>query len=98
MGPLTGFAGIGSGWPGSSGLAGIGIGDFWTTAWPQWRDWTQLADYFARSTLVLETGRPQVDVVIYLDKGISGVHELTKPYARPMGTRATVAAQLSALP
>jgi hypothetical protein len=79
IGLLTGFAGISSGWPAGGGLAGIGIGDFWTTAWPQWRDWTPLADYFARSTLVLETGRPQVDVVIYLDQGISGVHELTTP-------------------
>jgi alpha-L-rhamnosidase len=79
MGLLTGFAGIATGWSGSSGLAGIGIGDFWTTAWPQWRDWTQRADYFARSTLVLEAGRPLVDVVIYLAKGISDVHEITAP-------------------
>jgi hypothetical protein len=79
MGLLTGFAGIGSGWPTPSGLASIGIGDTWTTAWPQWRDWSSLTDYFARSNVVLETGKPQIDVVIYLDKGISGVHELTTP-------------------
>lgn len=79
IGLLTGFAGVSSGWPAAAGLAGIGIGDFWTTAWPQWRDWAQLADYFARSTLILETGKPQLDVVIYLDEGIAGVHELTTP-------------------
>jgi hypothetical protein len=79
MGLLTGFAGVSTGWPAASGAAGIGIGDFWTTAWPQWRDWAPLTDYFARSTLILETGKPQMDVVIYLDEGIAGVHELTTP-------------------
>ncbi|HET8937418.1 MAG TPA: glycosyl hydrolase [Polyangiales bacterium] len=79
LGLLTGFAGVSSAWPGGSGLAGIGIGDFWTTAWPQWRDWAPLAEYFARSTLLLESGKPRIDVVIYLDEGIAGVHELTTP-------------------
>jgi hypothetical protein len=79
MGLLTGFAGIGSGWPTPAGLASLGIGDTWTTAWPQWRDWSSLTDYFARSNIVLETGKPQIDVVIYHDKGVSNVHELTTP-------------------
>jgi hypothetical protein len=79
LGLLTGFAGVNDAWPDGGPLAAIGIGDFWTTAWPQWRDWPQLTDYFARSTLVLETGKPQMDVLIYLDEGIAGVHELTTP-------------------
>ena len=46
LGLLTGFAGIGSGWPTPSGLASIGIGDSWTTAWPQWRDWSSTDGLF----------------------------------------------------
>jgi hypothetical protein len=79
LGLLTMFAGVSSEWPAPTGLAMLGIGDSWTTAWPQWRDWPQLTDYFARSTLVLETGKARVDVVIYLDEGMSGVRELTTP-------------------
>ncbi len=79
MGLLTAFSGVNNDWPAPSGLYIIGIGDSWTTGWPQWRDWPQLTDYFARSTVVLEAGKPQVDVVIYLDNGLSTVHELTTP-------------------
>ncbi len=79
MGLLTAFVGVDDSFPVAGGMAAIGLGDFWTTGWPQWRDWSQLTDYFARSTVLLEMGKPQVDVVIYLDEGSSGVHELTTP-------------------
>lgn len=79
MGLLTGFAGVDDSWPTPKGLYVLGIGDIWTTGWPQWRDWSNLADYFSRSTLVLETEKPQIDVVIYLDEGLSSVRELNTP-------------------
>jgi hypothetical protein len=79
MGLLTAFAGVDDNWPVPAGLYILGLGDYWTTGWPQWRDWSQLSDYFARSTVVLETGKPQVDVVIYHDKGVANVHELYTP-------------------
>ena len=79
MGLLTSFSGVSTSWPVPSGLAVIGLGDSWTTAWPQWQNWPFLADYFARSTMVLEYGKPSVDVVIYHDKGLATVHEPDTP-------------------
>ena len=79
VGLLTGFSSVDTGWPAAGGLYVVGIGDDWTKGWPQWRDWKPLTDYFARSTAVLETGKAQMDVVVYLDEGLSGVHELTTP-------------------
>jgi len=79
MGLLTAFMAIDDSWPAPGFGFALGIGDAWTTGWPQWRDWRDLADYFARSTLVLETGKPQIDAVIYLDKGLASVHESNVP-------------------
>jgi hypothetical protein len=79
MGLLTGFSSVDTSWPVAGGLWIVGLGDNWTKGWPQWRDWKPLNDYFARSTVVLETGKAQMDAVIYLDDGLSGVHELTTP-------------------
>ena len=79
MGLLTDFAGVDAAWPAPGPLFAVGIGDAWTTGWPQWRDWPQLTEYFARSTVVLEAGKPQVDVAIYLDHGLSTAHQQTAP-------------------
>lgn len=80
MGLLTGFGGITDNpWEKQSSLHMIGYGDSWTSSWPQWRDWPALARYFARSTVVLECGKPSVDVVIYHDEGLSTVHDRTSP-------------------
>jgi hypothetical protein len=75
MGLLTAFSSADTGWPVPQGLAHIGLGDDWTAAWPQWRDWRRLNDYFARSTRLLESGQPRVDVTIYHDRGLATVHE-----------------------
>jgi hypothetical protein len=75
MGLLTAFSSADTGWPVPQGLAHIGLGDEWTAAWPQWRDWRRLNDYFARSTQLLESGQARVDVTIYHDRGLATVHE-----------------------
>jgi hypothetical protein len=75
MGLLTAFSSADAGWPVPQGLAHMGLGDDWTAAWPQWRDWRPLNDYFARSTQLLESGQARVDVTIYHDRGLATVHE-----------------------
>lgn len=75
LGVLAGFSSAETGWPLPRGLAHIGVGDEWTAGWPQWRDWPALTSYFARETLLLESGRPRVDVTIYHDRGLSTVHD-----------------------
>jgi hypothetical protein len=42
-----------------------GYSDGWTPAFPQWHDWPALNAYMGRANLVLESGKPQVDVVVY---------------------------------
>jgi hypothetical protein len=75
MGLLTAFSSADTSWPVPQGLAHMGLGDDWTAAWPQWRDWRRLNDYFARSTQLLESGHARVDVAIYHDRGLATVHE-----------------------
>ena len=75
QGLLTGFSSADSGWPVPQGLSHIGLGDEWTAAWPQWRDWQALTSYFARATQLLESGIPRVDVAIYHDRGLATVHD-----------------------
>ena len=81
QGLLTGFASVETGWPEPQGLAHIGLGDEWTYGWPQWRDWKHLNRYFARVTQLLESGVPRVDVAIYHDRGLAGIHEPQPLYA-----------------
>jgi alpha-L-rhamnosidase len=75
QGLLTAFSSADTGWPVPQGLAHIGLGDEWTAAWPQWRDWQKLTSYFARATQLLESGIPRVDVAIYHDRGLATVHD-----------------------
>ena len=75
QGLLSAFASADTGWPVPQGLAHIGLGDEWTAAWPQWRDWHSLNGYFARATQLLESGAPRVDVAIYHDRGLATVHD-----------------------
>jgi hypothetical protein len=75
MGLLTAFHSTDASWPVPQGLSFIGLGDEWTTGWPQWRDWGVLARYFARSTQLLEFGQPRVDLAIYHDQGLSTAHD-----------------------
>jgi hypothetical protein len=75
MGLLSAFSSADASWPVPQGLAHIGLGDEWTAAWPQWRDWRRLNGYFARSTQLLESGQARVDVTIYHDRGLATVHE-----------------------
>ena len=75
QGLLTAFLSTDTAWPVPQGLAHIGLGDEWTAAWPQWRDWQRLNAYFARATQLLESGAPRVDVSIYHDRGLATVHD-----------------------
>jgi hypothetical protein len=75
MGLLTAFTSTDTSWPKPRGLTMIGLGDDWSSGWPQWRDWPALADYFARSTVATEFGQSAVDVAIYHDRGLATVHE-----------------------
>jgi hypothetical protein len=75
MGLLTEFSSATTGWPTPQGGAALGLGDAWTAGWPQWRDWPALSRYFSRSTQVLESGQPRIDVAIYHDRGLSTVHD-----------------------
>ncbi len=79
MGLLSWFSFVDEGWPAPGSIYAIGLGDYWTTGWPQWREWKPLAKYFARSNMVLEKGKAWVDAAIYLDKGLATVHELETP-------------------
>jgi alpha-L-rhamnosidase len=81
QGLLTAFSSADTGWPVPQGLAHIGLGDEWTAAWPQWRDWQRLTSYFARNTQLLESGLPRVDVAIYHDRGLATVHDDAPLYA-----------------
>ena len=75
QGLLTAFLSADTAWPVPQGLAHIGLGDDWSAAWPQWRDWPRLNAYFARATQLLESGLPRVDVSIYHDRGLATVHD-----------------------
>jgi hypothetical protein len=75
QGLLTAFSSAATDWPVPQGLAHIGLGDEWTAAWPQWRDWQRLTSYFARATQLLEAGVPRVDVAIYHNRGLATVHD-----------------------
>jgi hypothetical protein len=75
QGLLTAFLSPDTAWPVPQGLAHIGLGDEWTAAWPQWRDWQRLNSYFARATQLLESGAPRVDIAIYHDRGLATVHD-----------------------
>jgi hypothetical protein len=81
MGLLTGFGSTDTSWPAPQGGAAIGLGDEWTSGWPQWRDWRTLVRYFSRSTQILESGQARIDVTIYRDRGLSTVHDAAPLFA-----------------
>lgn len=57
----------GSAWPGRSQFSGV-VSDSWNHRnFPQWSMWRPLTDYWARGNLVLQQGRPQVDLAVYRD-------------------------------
>ncbi|GAB3305106.1 glycosyl hydrolase [Pseudoclavibacter terrae] len=52
-------------WPTQDRFWGI-VGESWNDqTYPQWSGWNELTDYWARGTLVLETGVPKTDLAIY---------------------------------
>ncbi|MFZ0039678.1 MAG: glycosyl hydrolase, partial [Solirubrobacteraceae bacterium] len=65
------------------GTAAIGLGENWSTNWPQWRDWRPLDTYLARTTEVVEQGSPRMDVAIYNDNGLSSPHDSSPIWANP---------------
>jgi hypothetical protein len=58
----------GTAFPGRDQFLGGLVSDSWNHRhWPQWSMWGPLNDYWARGSLVLQQGRPQVDVAVYRD-------------------------------
>lgn len=57
----------GSPWPTQTRFQHI-VSDSWNdTHFPEWANWKPLTDYWARGTVVLETGVPRTDIAIYRD-------------------------------
>ncbi|WP_251534884.1 glycosyl hydrolase [Nocardioides sp. P86] len=77
MAVLHGFAyadAPGVTWPGFAAFSpyydgAVGYGEAWGPRTPQWRHVRDVADYLARTQLVLQTGRPVYDVVFLRQKG-----------------------------
>ncbi|TXN29496.1 glycosyl hydrolase [Lacisediminihabitans profunda] len=54
-------------WPTQTRFQHI-VSDSWNdTHFPEWVNWPPLTDYWARGTVVLETGAPRTDIAIYRD-------------------------------
>jgi hypothetical protein len=57
----------GAAWPTQTRFQHI-VSDSWNdTHFPEWVNWPPLTDYWARGTVVLETGAPRTDIAIYRD-------------------------------
>ncbi|WP_243064996.1 glycosyl hydrolase [Humibacter sp. RRB41] len=58
----------GSAWPTQTRFEQHIVSDSWNeTHFPEWANWPGLTDYWARGTVVLETGIPRTDVAVYRD-------------------------------
>jgi alpha-L-rhamnosidase len=80
---FAGFGGVNdAAWPTPTGLSFIGFGDTLQTNWPQWRDFGPLMTYIARSTVLVESGEPRVDVTVYHDAGLSSLRDVNTPLWR----------------
>ncbi|WP_284741426.1 glycosyl hydrolase [Amycolatopsis sp. RTGN1] len=74
---LHGFAyamAPGAQWPGFAAFSpyngnGIGYAEAWGPRQPTWGHVPDIAGWFARTQLVLRTGKPQVDIAFYRQKG-----------------------------
>lgn len=77
---FAGFGGVDTAaFPAPGGLSSIGFGDTVTSNYPQWRDFKPLMAYLARSTLLVESGSPRVDVTVYHDDGVSSLRDGNVP-------------------
>ncbi|HJP77053.1 MAG TPA: glycosyl hydrolase [Pseudonocardiaceae bacterium] len=64
----------GATWPGFAAFSpynktGIGYGEAWGPRQPTWQHVPDIADYMARTQLVLQTGTPKYDLIFYRQKG-----------------------------
>ncbi|HEY5320550.1 MAG TPA: glycosyl hydrolase [Galbitalea sp.] len=58
----------GAAWPTQPRFEQHIVSDSWNDAhFPEWANWPPLTDYWARGTVVLETGVPRTDIAIYRD-------------------------------
>ena len=58
----------GAAWPTQTRFEQHIVSDSWNdTHFPEWANWTALTDYWARGTVVLETGIPRTDIAVYRD-------------------------------
>lgn len=58
----------GASWPTQTRFEQHIVSDSWNDKhFPEWANWPSLTDYWARGTVVLETGTPRTDIAIYRD-------------------------------
>lgn len=77
MAMIHGFAyadASGATWPGFAAFSpyynnAVGYGDAWGPRTPQWQHVRDVADYLARTQLVLQSGTPRYDIVFLRQKG-----------------------------
>ena len=77
----------GAAWPTQTRFQHI-VSDSWNdTHFPEWANWAPLTDYWARGTVVLETGTPRTDIAIYRDGFLTtaarGVRDLSLDATAP---------------
>lgn len=86
-------------WPTQTRFQQI-VSDSWNSIhFPEWPNWRPLTDYWARGTVVLETGVPRTDVVIYRDGFLTiaarGVRDPTADATAPARLADTEAFELA---
>lgn len=86
-------------WPTQTRFQQI-VSDSWNSIhFPEWPNWRPLTDYWARGTVVLETGVPRTDVAIYRDGFLTiaarGVRDPTADATAPARLADTEAFELA---
>ncbi|MDQ0642645.1 glycosyl hydrolase [Microbacterium murale] len=86
-------------WPAQTRFQQI-VSDSWNSIhFPEWPNWRPLTDYWARGTVVLETGVPRTDVAIYRDGFLTiaarGVRDPTADATAPARLADTEALELA---
>ncbi|WP_022884750.1 glycosyl hydrolase [Glaciibacter superstes] len=86
-------------WPTQTRFQQI-VSDSWNdTHFPEWANWRPLTDYWARGTVVLETGVPRTDIAVYRDGFLTsaarGVRDATADATAPARLADTEALELA---
>jgi hypothetical protein len=86
-------------WPTQTRFQHI-VSDSWNSShFPEWANWRPLTDYWARGTVVLETGVPRSDIAVHRDGFLTtaarGVRDATADATAPTRLADTEALELS---